>query len=149
MSGGDIKNFFRPSFNNSSPQRGKKRPWELPIAEPFSGAFPLAEPIPSTTAIVQPCRAKRSKGTAVNPILRVRHKLEIMQWHFSQKTPNCVVTAKKFFPDQPVKVRSIQNWAKKGLNFWTKLVSNGGTGTRVSEGKGGLLPLLDQKVDII
>ena len=116
MSGGDIRHFFRPGCKNSSPQRGKKRPLELPIGEPLAVVFPLAEPIPSTTAIVQPSRAKRSKGSAITPILRVRHKLEIMQWHFSQETPNCVVAAKKFFPDQPVK-GSIQNWAKKGLTF--------------------------------
>ena len=79
MSGGDIRNFFRPASGNSLPQRGKKRPWELPIEEPFSGVFPLAEPIPIGSAITQPRRAKRIKESAVTPILKVRHKLEIMQ----------------------------------------------------------------------
>ena len=43
----------------------------------------------------------------------------------------------------------MQNWAKKDLDYWTEIISNGGTSSRVTESKGGLLPLLDEKMDLI
>ena len=72
-----------------------------------------------------------------------------MQWHFEQENPNSVVTARKFFPNEPVKLRSVQNQAKKGLSYQTEKLKDGVTGSRVTERKGGLLPLLDEKMDII
>ena len=110
MHEGDIRHFFRPSSSNPTFKRhSKKRPYELPIEKPYTGFFPLADPRPVNVPMINPRKPKRIKESAVKPLLKVRSKLEIMQWHFKQETPNCVVTAKKFFPDQPVKLRSIQN----------------------------------------
>ena len=92
---------------------------------------------------------KRAKVEAVGHFQKMGSKLSIMQWHFSQPSPNCVITAKRFFPDQPAKLRTVQNQAKKGLDYYTEKVANGITGPRATEGKGGLLPLLDKKMDEI
>ena len=107
---GDIRHFFRPSPNSiSSSPRGKKRSYELPLEKPFLDYFPLMKPIPASEPMVENRRAKRLEESAVKAKLKVRTKLEIMQWHFSQENPNRVVTAQKFFPEEPVKTRTVQN----------------------------------------
>lgn len=109
MPGRDIRQFFRPSNRVSSPQRAQKRPFELPMEKPFLGFFHLGKPVSAKEPMIGNKRSKRLKQSAVQPQFKVRTKLEIMQWHFSQQVPNCVITANKFFPDKPSKVRTVQN----------------------------------------
>ena len=109
MPGRDIRQFFRPSNRVSPPKRGEKRPFELPMEKPFLGFFPLGKSVSAKEQMIGNRRSKRLKQSAVQPQLKVRTKLEIMQWYFSQQVPNCVITANKFFPDKPSKVRTVQN----------------------------------------
>ena len=114
----DIRVFFSPAAANSQlARRSVKRPWEQPIGKPYQGFFPLEKPLDLDIPIVNPGSNKRIKVAAVKAHQKIKAKLEIMQWHFSQESPNCVITAKRFFPDEPNKVRTVQNWAKKGLAF--------------------------------
>ena len=66
----------------------------------------------------------------------MRSKLEIVQRHFAQPKPNCVVTAQRFFPNEQTKIRTVQNWARKGIDYYTQKVSDGVRSSRAIEGKG-------------
>ena len=147
----DIRNFFQSNEVECKAARpnSKKRPQELPIKAAYEGFFQKGQPKPLEEPMVQPRKKKRAKVEAIKPFQKFHSKLAIIQWHFAQAAPNCVVTANRFFPNEPAKVRTIQNQAKKGLEFYTQKFADGVRGSRATEGKGGLLPLLDQKMDLI
>ena len=107
----DIRTYFQRGereLNIARPNR-KKRLYELPMKSPYEGYFEKGQPKPAEELMVQTRPKKRVKVEAINPIQKIPSKLSILQWHFSQPSPNCVVTAKRFFPNEPVKLRSVQN----------------------------------------
>ena len=86
MSEGELRHFSRPCTNISWPRRATKRPYELPIEQPYIGFFPLLELIPASEPMIDIRRAKRLKDSDVKPQLKVRSKLAIIQWHFNKET---------------------------------------------------------------
>ena len=102
----DIRNFFQPSEGDciARGQKRKERFHEMPMESAYKGYFGFSQPKAGREPLVSKRNKKRAKVEAVRPFQKMASKLSIMQWHFSQPSSNCVVTANRFFSDQPAKV---------------------------------------------